>query len=236
VLRQAAQGSGFTSGNNTYVVSSTIVSPGQTTASADECVALCSNDASCTYWAWCPSDQTAGCTVPGVAGAASTTQPAQSCVLSYDETEGRNVVYSASGAGIAFVGGSYNPVNVAPTTTTGANDPASWIDPNGTPSECSGWFAGNQWAGDEIECHVCNGDYQLKCDLDTDLIGDDSVKCEFDSAGLGSLVNNAKEFACTVDFSKTPQNQCDWADLQSTLPTCAVEPVRRIMATWRPDE
>jgi hypothetical protein len=30
--------------------------------------------------------------------------------------------------------------------------------------QCTGsFFAGNQWAGDEIECHVCpNNEYQLK--------------------------------------------------------------------------
>lgn len=33
-----------------------------------------------------------------------------------------------------------------------------------------------------------------RCDLDTDLIGDDSVKCEFDRAGLAALTNNAMEF------------------------------------------
>jgi hypothetical protein len=28
--------------------------------------------------------------------------------------------------------------------------------------QCQGALSGNQWSGDEIECHVCNGDYQLK--------------------------------------------------------------------------
>lgn len=37
-----------------------------------------------------------------------------------------------------------------------------------------------------------------------------------------------------VDFSKTPQNQCDWAGIAAKLPTCAVEPVRRILAVSRP--
>lgn len=29
-------------------------------------------------------------------------------------------------------------------------------------SQCNGWFSGDQWSGDEIECHVCNSEYQLK--------------------------------------------------------------------------
>lgn len=33
-----------------------------------------------------------------------------------------------------------------------------------------------------------------------------------------------------------PQNQCNWADLESSLPECAREPVKRIMASWKPDE
>ena len=60
----------------------------------------------------------------------------------------------------------WNPSNTAPTTTPGAavnaSDPASWIDPTGTPSECTGFWSGNQWSGDEIECHMCSEDWQLK--------------------------------------------------------------------------
>ncbi len=28
--------------------------------------------------------------------------------------------------------------------------------------QCNGWFSGDQWSGDEIECHVCDSEYQLK--------------------------------------------------------------------------
>ncbi|KAI3425749.1 hypothetical protein D9Q98_007724 [Chlorella vulgaris] len=117
-------------------------------------------------------------------------------------------------------------------------DPASWADPSGTPQECTGsFFAGNQWAGDEIECHVCpNNEYQLKCDLDTDIVGDDSAKCEFGRAGLAGAVDNAREFDCVLDNSQDPPLQCDWVKLQNDLPGCAWEPVSRILATWKPVE
>lgn len=116
--------------------------------------------------------------------------------------------------------------------------------------QCSGLLT-DQWEDDEIECHVCNGDDQLKCEKDTgkprsgrwgrneklvsqsrrppeggpaaaslldesptrlprrvspspgpahpaaaaaDLIGDDSIKCEIGSAGLGGIIDNAYEF------------------------------------------
>ncbi|KAI7838759.1 hypothetical protein COHA_007552 [Chlorella ohadii] len=86
------------------------------------------------------------------------------------------------------------------------------------------------------ECHVdCAGtSYQLKCDLDTDLIGDDSIKCEFGRGGLGGLVDNAQEFDCVVDNSKPVPNQCDWKSLKQKLPGCAWEPVRRILALPAP--
>lgn len=45
----------------------------------------------------------------------------------------------------------------------------------------------------EIACSPCPWP-RRRCDLDTDLIGDDSVKCEFDRAGLAALTNNAIEF------------------------------------------
>lgn len=32
--------------------------------------------------------------------------------------------------------------------------------------QCSGILS-DQWTDDEIECHVCNGDQQLKCEKDT---------------------------------------------------------------------
>ncbi|PSC73692.1 type VII secretion [Micractinium conductrix] len=114
---------------------------------------------------------------------------------------------------------------------TQGTDPIQWIDPSGTPEECTGGLvSGDQWAGDEIECHVCGRDYQLKCDLDTDMIGDDSVKCEIGKAGVGGALDNAMEFECVVDKSKEVQNQCDWRMLEDSLQGCALEPVRRIMA------
>jgi hypothetical protein len=235
--------SDFSNTNNTYLASTTVVSPGSTTSTADECIQNCLNDPNCLYWSWCPATETSGCAVPGLNGASDTTVDAQGCVLSYDTDGERNAVFVMSGTNVPFSGGKYNPTNAGAATgaaagaaTTNSSDPASWIDPSGTPKECNGWFSGDQWSGDEIECHVCDRDYQLKCDLDTDLIGDDSVKCKFDRAGLAAVVNNAYDFDCVVDFSKTPQNQCNWDELSSRLPACAVEPVRRIMATWKPVE
>ncbi|PRW57778.1 two-on-two hemoglobin-3 [Chlorella sorokiniana] len=65
----------------------------------------------------------------------------------------------------------------------------------------------------------------VNCTLDTDLIGDDSIKCEFGRGGLGGLVDNAQEFDCVVDNRKPVPNQCDWASLQQKLPGCAWEPL-----------
>lgn len=245
LLRQttttATASTDFTSSNGTYLVSTTLVGTGTATAtSGDDCLNQCAADTNCQYWSFCPVEQTSGCTVPGVAGATDDYVSAGGCVLSYDSTTSGSAVYSVAGSAVPFIGGSYNPGNVAPANTAGtppsASNPASFIDPNGTPQECVGFFSGNQWSGDEIECHVCDSDYQLKCDLDTDLIGDDSVKCKFDNAGLGALVNNAYDFDCVVDNTKVPQNQCNWVEFQSKLPACAVEPVSRIMATWKPVE
>lgn len=35
---------------------------------------------------------------------------------------------------------------------------------------------GEVWAGDAIRCRVCGNDYILECDMDTDLLSDNSVK------------------------------------------------------------
>ncbi|KAL4431789.1 hypothetical protein ABPG77_003005 [Micractinium sp. CCAP 211/92] len=245
-MLQTTSISDFTFTNNTYITSVTVLSEGTTADTAEACIQGCADDSDCIYWSWCPADQTSGCTVPGLNGASDTTVPAKGCVLSYDSDASRNAVFVMSGESVTFAGGKWNPSNYVPSPPAAPgtppapaadpNNPAAWIDPSGTPAECNGWFSGDQWSGDEIECHVCDSEYQLKCDLDTDLIGDDSVKCEFDRAGLAALINNAIEFDCVVDFKKTPQNQCDWAGIAAKLPTCAVEPVRRILATWSPKE
>ncbi|KAL4440463.1 hypothetical protein ABPG75_003464 [Micractinium tetrahymenae] len=201
LLRQTGSTFDFSYSNNTYIGSVTLVGSGTYTNSAEACIQGCVDDADCVYWSWCPADQASGCAVPGLNGASDTTVAAKGCVLSYDSDKNRNAVFVMSGDSVTFAGG---------------NNPASWIDPSGTPAECNGWFSGDQWSGDEIECHVCDSEYQLKCDLDTDLIGDDSVN--------------------VVDWSKLPQNQCDWAGIAAKLPTCAVEPVQRILATWNPKE
>ncbi|KAL4859312.1 Dolichyl-diphosphooligosaccharide--protein glycosyltransferase subunit [Chlorella vulgaris] len=234
--------SDYSTQSNTFVGSSTRVEGVTTAASASACIDSCVADMNCLYWSWCPANETAGCTVPGLLGGADTTVPASGCVLSYDDIPNRTSQYVVSGADIAFVGGAYGATNTAPAAGSAAaansTDPANWIQ-SGTPPECAGILSGNfgnQWSGDEIECHVCDGEYQLKCDLDTDIIGDDSVKCNFDKAGLGAIVNNAYDFDCNVDFAKTPQNQCDWEAISGRVPTCAVEPVRRILATWKPNE
>lgn len=87
-------------------MSSAAVGNGDATAdSADACVTLCLDDPDCTYWSWCPSDQTAGCTVPGLNGGANSVVDAKACVLTYDGTADQLTVLVASGAGIPFVGG-----------------------------------------------------------------------------------------------------------------------------------
>ncbi|PSC72769.1 glycosyl hydrolase family 5 [Micractinium conductrix] len=245
MLLQTGSVSDYTNTANTIALAPTLVGAGSTATSADECITKCLTDADCTYWSWCPTDATADCTLPGLNGAADTTVVKGACLMSYDGADGRHAVFTATGSAVLFQGGHWNPVNSVPPVVAGtvvnASDPASWIDPAGVPAECNGWFTGDQWSGDEIECSICSqlgndGDYQLKCDLDTDIIGDDSVKCELEATGNEALTFNAVEISCTVDWTKVPQNQCNWADIDSKVPECAKEPVKRILATWRPDE
>jgi hypothetical protein len=53
---------------------------------------------------------------------------------------------------------------------------------------------------------------------------DDSVKCELD----GGALSNGIQFECPLPASGTPLNStCNWQDLGSKLPGCALEPLRR---------
>lgn len=78
---------------------------GATAADADACAALCSGNKDCMYWAFCPADVSAGCTVPGVAGSASTTVAAGGCVLTYDNTAGASALFMVSGSSVLFTSG-----------------------------------------------------------------------------------------------------------------------------------
>ncbi|PSC68594.1 homodimeric type [Micractinium conductrix] len=60
----------------------------------------------------------------------------------------------------------------------------------------------------------------------------DAIDCEVDKRGLKALGYNAKDFRCPIDYSLVPQNCCDWVALESRLPPCVWEPVRRVLATW----
>lgn len=42
--------------------------------------------------------------------------------------------------------------------------------------QCADLTNGDFWAGDNIRCHVCGNEYLLECDMDTDLLSDNSVK------------------------------------------------------------
>ncbi|KAI3425748.1 hypothetical protein D9Q98_007723 [Chlorella vulgaris] len=126
------------------------------------------------------------------------------------------------------------------------DDPASWVDPSGRPAECTG--NNNDWEGDDIECALCGGQYRLECDEDDN---NNNVECEWGNPGMSrgsgmsgdddddddgdaDDIRNSKTFTCAVDRSKTPALQCDWAQLQGELPSCAWEEARRILATWVP--
>lgn len=78
---------------------------GATAADADACGKLCTDNVDCQYWAFCPADASAGCTVPGIAGAASTTVAAGGCTLTYDNSAGASALYMVSGSSVPFTSG-----------------------------------------------------------------------------------------------------------------------------------
>lgn len=103
---QSGSTSDFTNENNTLLLATTTVGNGDATAaSAAACITLCLDDPDCTYWSWCPANETAGCTVPGINGGASSVADANACLLTYDAAADQLAVFVASGAGIAFAGG-----------------------------------------------------------------------------------------------------------------------------------
>ncbi|GAB4816035.1 hypothetical protein N2152v2_003081 [Parachlorella kessleri] len=101
------------------------------------------------------------------------------------------------------------------------------------PSECSNTLGigGNQWEGDEIECHFC--DYQLKCDVDTDIVTSSSVKCELDKGVLSSAIN----FECPVPKNgQVLSTTCDWKAIQGKIPGGCYPTLRRIFDVWQAKE
>jgi hypothetical protein len=113
----------------------------------------------------------------------------------------------------------------APTTTVEgcSASPGSQI-----PSECSGALSGNQWDKDELECHVPQG-YQLKCDHNQEIVGDNTVRCNIDGGPLSSEI----EFECSVNGNC--QVTCG-PDVQGKLPGDVFPTVQRILTAWKPTE
>lgn len=60
---------------------------------------------------------------------------------------------------------------------------------------CEG--VGREWSGDEIDCRW-DGDYELECEYDTELLSRDRVDCSLDVPGVGT----DRSFDCPIVNSR----------------------------------
>lgn len=77
------------------------------------------------------------------------------------------------------------------------------------------------------------GEYQLKCDLDSDLFGDEDVECELDYGTFSDAI----EFECVRDGDCNIRcTEDDLSGIINAVPAEVVETTRRILNIWKPTE